>query len=72
MATWHREVGALGGWVYDPGGVFFANPLDGDPAVRLRVDSEDFVVQPGTNIMFELPRDQGPVLLGRWQDLGGG
>ena len=53
VATWHREVGALGGWVYDPGGVFFANPLDGDPAVRLRVDSEDFVVQPGTNIMFD-------------------
>ena len=51
--TYHREVSALGGWVYDPGGVFFANPLDGDPAVRLRVDSEDFVVQPGTNIMFD-------------------
>ncbi len=51
--TYHAEVSALGGWVYDPGGVFFANPLDGDPAVRLRVDSEDFVVQPGTNIMFD-------------------
>ena len=53
MDTYHAEVSALGGWVYDPGGVFFANPLDGDPAVRLRVDSEDFVVQPGTNIMFD-------------------
>ena len=51
--TYHREVTGLGGWVYDPGGVFFANPLDGDPAVRLRVGSEDFVVQPGTNIMFD-------------------
>ena len=51
--TYHAEISALGGWVYDPGGVFFANPLDGDPAVRLRVDSEDFVVQPGTNIMFD-------------------
>ena len=51
--TYHAEISALGGWVCDPGGVFFANPLDGDPAVRLRVDSEDFVVQPGTNIMFD-------------------
>ena len=51
--TYHAEVSALGGWVCDPGGVFFANPLDGDPAVRLRVDSEDFVVRPGTNIMFD-------------------
>ena len=51
--TYHTEITALGGWVSDPGGVFFANPLDGDPAVRLRIDSEDFVVQPGTNIMFD-------------------
>ena len=51
--TYHAEVTALGGWVCDPGGVFFANPVDGDPAVRLRVLSEDFVVQPGTNIMFD-------------------
>ena len=29
--TYHAEISALGGWVYDPGGVFFANPLDGDP-----------------------------------------
>ena len=51
--TYHAEITALGGWVADPGGVFFANPLDGDPAVRLRVESEDFVVQPGTSIMFD-------------------
>ena len=51
--TYHSEITELGGWVADPGGVFFANPLDGDPAVRLRVLSEDFVVQPGTNIMFD-------------------
>ena len=51
--TYHAEITALGGWISDPGGVFFANPLDGDPAVRLRVDSEDFVVQPGTSIMFD-------------------
>ena len=51
--TYHAEITALGGWVADPGGVFFANPNDGDPAVRLRVDSEDFVVEPGTNIMFD-------------------
>ena len=51
--TYHAEITALGGWVADPGGVFFANPQDGDPAVRLRIDSEDFVVQPGTNIMFD-------------------
>ena len=51
--TYHAEVTALGGWVADPGGVFFANPVDGDPAVRLRVLSENFVVQPGTNIMFD-------------------
>ena len=51
--TYHSEVTALGGWVSDPGGVFFANPLDGDPAVRLRVESEDFVVQPGTSILFD-------------------
>ena len=51
--TYHAEITALGGWVADPGGVFFANPIDGDPAVRLRVGSEDFVVEPGTNIMFD-------------------
>ena len=51
--TYHAEITALGGWVSDPGGVFFANPLDGDPAVRLRVESEDFVVEPGTSIMFD-------------------
>ena len=53
VETYHTEITALGGWVSDPGGVFFANPQDGDPAVRLRIDSEDFVVQPGTNIMFD-------------------
>ena len=53
VETYHAEITALGGWVSDPGGVFFANPMDGDPAVRLRIDSEDFVVQPGTNIMFD-------------------
>ena len=51
--TYHARITALGGWVSDPGGVFFANPMDGDPAGRLRIDSEDFVVQPGTNIMFD-------------------
>ena len=51
--TYHSEVAALGGFIADPGGVFFANPLDGDPAVRLHTESEDFVVQPGTNIMFD-------------------
>ena len=51
--TYHAEITAGGGWVADPGAVFFANPLDGDPAVRLRVESEDFVVEPGTNIMFD-------------------
>ena len=51
--TYHSEITAGGGWVADPGGVFFANPLDGDPAVRLRVESEDFVVEPGTSIMFD-------------------
>ena len=51
--TYHSEITELGGWVADPGGVFFANPMDGDPAVRLRVESEDFVVEPGTRIMFD-------------------
>ena len=51
--TYHSEITAMGGWVSDPGGVFFANPMDGDPAVRLHVGSEDFVVQPGTSIMFD-------------------
>ena len=51
--TYHSEITSLGGWISDPGGVFFANPLDGDPAVRLRVESEDFVVQAGTSIMFD-------------------
>ena len=53
VETYHAEITALGGWVADPGGVFFANPMDGDPAVRLRILSEDFVVEPGTNIMFD-------------------
>jgi len=53
VQTYHTEITELGGWVADPGGVFFANPMDGDPAVRLRVAAEDFVVQPGTTIMFD-------------------
>ena len=53
VLTYHTEVAALGGFIADPGGVFFANPLDGDAAVRLHTESEDFVVQPGTNIMFD-------------------
>jgi Xaa-Pro aminopeptidase len=53
VQTYHTEITELGGWVADPGGVFFANPMDGDPAVRLRVAAEDFVVQPGTIIMFD-------------------
>ena len=53
VQTYHAEITELGGWVADPGGVFFANPMDGDPAVRLRVEAEDFVVQPGTTIMFD-------------------
>ena len=51
--TYHSEAMALGGFIADPGGVFFANPLDGDSALRLRTDSEDFVVEPGTSIMFD-------------------
>ena len=51
--TYHSEAIALGGFIADPGGVFFANPLDGDPAVHLHTESEDFVVQPGTSIMFD-------------------
>ncbi len=45
--TYHAEITALGGWVADTSGVFFANPMDDDPALRLRVESEDFVVQTG-------------------------
>ena len=51
--TYHCEAVALGGFIAHPGGVLFANPLDGDPAVRLHTESEDFVIQAGTNFMLD-------------------
>ena len=53
IQTYHAEISGLGGFVSDPGGLFFANPLDGDAAVRMNTGSEDFVVRPGTSIMFD-------------------
>ena len=52
--TYHKEVIDLGGFVHDPGGVVIANPTMGlDPVVMMATGFEDFVVEPGINIMFD-------------------
>ncbi len=45
---------ALGGFVYDPGGgLNVANPPTGDPAFHNSSGIEDYVIEPGTNLMLD-------------------
>jgi Xaa-Pro dipeptidase len=50
---YYRQVYDLGGWIKDPGGVIFANPHGTDTAWHVETGFDDFVIQPGTNLMFD-------------------
>jgi Xaa-Pro aminopeptidase len=51
--TYNVTATALGGFVRDPGAVVVANPTDGDTALYMTSGLEDFVVEPGMNIMWD-------------------
>ena len=51
--TYNVNATALGGFVRDPGAVVVANPTAGDTALYMTSGLEDFVVEPGTNIMWD-------------------
>ena len=51
--TYNVTATALGGFVRDPGAIVLANAPDGDPALSMHAGPEDFVVEPGTHIMWD-------------------
>ena len=50
---YHKSVIELGGFVRDPGAMVWGNPCGGDPAVTLHSRLDDFVMEPGMNILFD-------------------
>ena len=50
---YHKAVVELGGFVRDPGAMVWGNPCGGDPAVTLHSRLDDFVMEPGMNILFD-------------------
>jgi Xaa-Pro dipeptidase len=51
--TYNVTATRLGGFVRDPGAVVLANAPNADPALYMTSGLEDFVVEPGTNIMWD-------------------
>ena len=51
--TYNVTATALGGFVRDPGAVVVANPSGADPALYMTSGLEDFVVEPGSHIMWD-------------------
>ena len=51
--TYNVTATALGGFVRDPGAIVLANAPDGDQALYMHAGPEDFVVEPGTHIMWD-------------------
>jgi Xaa-Pro aminopeptidase len=51
--TYNVTATALGGFVRDPGAVVVANPPGADPALYMTSGLEDFVVEPGSHIMWD-------------------
>ena len=50
---YHKAVVELGGFVRDPGAMVWGNPCGGEPAVTLHSRVDDFVMEPGMNILFD-------------------
>lgn len=50
---YHKAVVELGGHIHDPGAMVFANPRGADPVITLQTGLEDFIVEPGMNVMFD-------------------
>ena len=70
--TYHQTAVELGGFVRDPGAMVWGHPRGGDAAITLQTGLEDFEVETGLHILVRLPRNIRLLLLGWWQDLGGG
>jgi len=51
--TYNVTATTLGGFVRDPGAVVLANAPGADPALYMTSGLEDFVVEPGTHIMWD-------------------
>src|SRR5919198_6175325 len=51
--TYNVTATALGGFVRDPGAIVLANAPGADPALTMHAGPEDFVVEPGTHIMWD-------------------
>lgn len=51
--AYHLAAIELGGFVRDPGGMVWGHPCGGDAAIVLQSGFEDFVIEPGTHIMFD-------------------
>ena len=50
---YHKSVVEMGGFVRDPGAMVWGHPCGGDPAVTLHSRLDDFVMEPGMNILFD-------------------
>ena len=50
---YHKSVIEMGGFVRDPGAMVWGHPCGGDPAVTLHSRLDDFVMEPGMNILFD-------------------
>ena len=51
--AYYKATVELGGIIDDPRGLVFANPRGSDPFVTLHSGLEDYVIEPGMNIMFD-------------------
>src|SRR5919199_1166267 len=51
--TYNVAATDLGGFVRDPGAIVLANAPGSDPALYMHAGPEDFVVEPGTHIMWD-------------------
>ena len=51
--AYYKATVEVGGIIDDPRGLVFANPRGADPYVTLHSGLEDYVIEPGTNIIFD-------------------
>jgi len=51
--AYYKAAIATGGIVDDPRGMIFANPRGADPAIMLNSGLEDYVIEPGMQILFD-------------------
>jgi len=51
--AYYKSAVATGGIVDDPRGMVFANPRGIDPAIMLNMGLEDYVIEPGMQVLFD-------------------